>query len=98
MFATNTRVKLRVAKRILQKPKEAGTVKLESKRIGLLYSEPTESVVRQEHRKSVKVIVEARPNVSFDISLPNLTNNYVNVPMNMLLSAFCISIVNTIDT
>lgn len=72
MAGTETQVERCVAKEIWLRPKEIGTIKVVSKVTGLIYFEPSETVVRQENLMPAKGITEVQPNVTYDMLLANV--------------------------
>lgn len=97
MSATKTRNELRKAKQICLKKKGFRTVRIVFKETGLIYSEPTENVIRQGQLMEAKCIMEVRPSVLFDLLVPNVANIPVFVPKNMVFFTSSDSMVSIFD-
>lgn len=86
--ATCRQVELPLAKQILLKPREIRIVRVVSKRLGLLYFESTETIVRQGHLVPAKSIAEGHRNVQIYKLVNNHTNITVQVPKHFVI---CVS-------
>lgn len=72
-------------------------MKVVSKEAGLLYFDPTETVIRQGSVIPAKGIMKVRPNVPFEILVVNVANILEHVPKHEVLPASTESIVDIVD-